>query len=295
MENLEPPLLQLFARPPELTPANDHTTTIRTLQPNQEPLNLTPYHSYLMRPRKSFRYDENTGVEHVINDLMCCGVQHQSTYACNQHYLQTHADLPLTDPLTWSHIRVRDIKKHVELNIKLPFVPFPAGQPSTSTWTIISAARSKGSWVDRHLTREAKRNQVPALKSRIARLEKDLKASRVAIRDAGETIKRCIQDTTQSMIALPSETHNSSMQSDILNLRERNIALDAEVRALQTALDVACIPQMHTKMQRMQDLITENGLFMERQGLEIDVLKSKNINLELELEKCRKVPRKRCR
>jgi len=85
------------------------------------------------------------------------------------------------------------------------------------------------------------------------------------------------------------------MQSDILNLRERNIALDAEVRALQTALDVACIPQMHTKMQRMQDLITENGLFMERQGLEIDVLKSKNINLELELEKCRKVPRKRCR
>jgi len=89
-------------------------------------------YAHLTRSRKTTFMDPTSGLETIRQDLECCGTTFKSAYDCNQHYKTQHHDIPLSDPITWPFVHIRDPVKHTGLNFLLPYVPFPSAQLKTS-------------------------------------------------------------------------------------------------------------------------------------------------------------------
>jgi len=119
--------------------------------------------------------DPTSGLETIRQDLECCGTTFRSAYDCNQHYKTQHHDIPLSDPITWPFVHIRDPVKHTGLNLLLPYVPFPSAQPKTSTWTVRLGARAvTGDRAERERKRLQTKNlsyTIRSLKEQVAKLE----------------------------------------------------------------------------------------------------------------------------
>jgi len=127
--------------------------------------------AHLTRSRKTTFIDPQSGLKTIRKDLECCGTKFRSAYDCNQHYKTQLFDIPLSDPSTWPLVHLRDPVKHAELNLLLPYIPFPSTQPKTSTWTVELSSRAV---TGNKEERERKRSQAKNLSSTLRSLKKQV-------------------------------------------------------------------------------------------------------------------------
>jgi hypothetical protein len=180
----------------------------------------------LLRSRKQSTFDP-TGKEIFVKDLTCCGIRYKNASSVNTHYTKQHSHLPPSDPVTWSHITIKNAELHAEKQILLPFKPFPSKQAPGSTWTTQIAGKIEGS---REARLQRRKNRQRGDTKQILKTEKLLTKHLGLKRKAKEQQKRIdllehrTEDTNQqlmeALIAVETHQQESKANKDKANIYE---------------------------------------------------------------------------
>jgi hypothetical protein len=235
----------------------------------------------LIRSRKTTVIDDHSGIEIIQRDLTCCGQTFKSSHLLNVHYTHHHRNIPVSDPITWPDIHIRNMEQHVEANISIPFIPLPPAQPLSSTWTVLASARSVKGTRTQRLEQRSKgskldsRTEISGLKNELATSRRELQITKESCADTIAKLESAFQHAKDE-----SKEKIAELKSTITRVRCEYQSLQLMHESMCGETEDRSVNDMRTT--RMQAQIQDNLTFMQDLGSQLDRLKSENERLSRE-------------
>jgi len=239
-------------------------------------------YAHLTRSRKTTYIDPESGLETIRQDLECCGTTFRSAYDCNQHYKTRHHDIPLSDPITWPLVYIKNPVKHAELNLLLPYTPFPAAQPQTSTWTVRFGARAlTGDREERERKRSRAKNQsliIHSLKDEVSDLKTTVARIRLSRNEERTRHKNIENDENKKQKELQADKNLLQLQLEAL--RSASHAEPTVISQDSHAPTGGQVKQLRKDVQSAHDMLANANK-------QIHKLSAENESLQLQVESLR--------